>query len=185
MSEGPSRRIYLKEFKAISHAISTYEDLVMLTNHLVEGICTSFKVKGCAILLYDDREQELVCVSSYGVSDSFRKKGPIRADGKHGAFTTGEPVFIEDVLNDPRVQYPEETAAEGIKAMLSVPIKARKKVVGVVRIYNDDPWVLHPEDQDSFCMFGRQLGLVIEFNGLMNFLDIVKTAMGSLPLRLL
>ncbi|MBW2035292.1 MAG: GAF domain-containing protein, partial [Deltaproteobacteria bacterium] len=37
MNKEPDRRFYLKEFKAISHAISTYEDLNTLVRHLTEG----------------------------------------------------------------------------------------------------------------------------------------------------
>ena len=33
MTQEPIRKFYLKEFKAISHAISTYEDLNLLINH--------------------------------------------------------------------------------------------------------------------------------------------------------
>jgi len=53
MDEKLDRRYYLKHFKAISHAISTYEDLNTLINHLTEGTSRAFKAKGCSIMLLD------------------------------------------------------------------------------------------------------------------------------------
>lgn len=185
MEQKPVRRFYLREFKAISHAIATYEDLNLLINHLAEGTSRSFAAKGCSIMLFDEREKQLFPVSSYGISEEYLAKGPIFVDEKHSAFVTGEPVFIQDMQNDPRVQYPKAAAKEGIVSMQSVPIKYRKAVIGIIRIYQGEPSVFHEDDIDALCVLSELLGLVIENNGLKNFLDKVKIALESLPLRML
>ncbi|QTA90179.1 GAF domain-containing protein [Desulfonema magnum] len=185
MNEKPVRRIHLQEFKAISRAIITYEDLNMLLNHTVEGVCRAFQVKGCSIMLFDDREKEFFRVSSHGISDEYLGKGPLPVDKKYCSFVTGEPIFIEDMQNDPRVKYPEAADKEGLVSMLSVPIKCRERIIGIIRIYNNESWTLDEDDVDSFCLLAEQLGCVIENNGLKNFLDQVKISLGSLPLRML
>jgi hypothetical protein len=43
---------------------------------------------------------------------------------------------------------------------------------------------IHEEDIDSLRVIGVNLGLVIEINGLNNFLEKVRIAMDSLPLRM-
>ncbi len=178
-------KIHFTEFKAISRAILSYDDLNPLINHIVEHICGSLKVKGCSVMLYDEREGQLFRVGSCGISEAYLDKGPIFADDKYCAFATGKPVFIEDFQNDPRVQYPEEARKEGITSMLSVPIRYRKAHLGLIRIYHDRTWHPNPEDLESFSLLADYLGLVIENNGLKNFLDKVKYAMESLPLRML
>lgn len=185
MEEKPERRFYLKEFKAISHAISTYEDLNTLIRHLAEGTGRAFKAKGCSIMLLDERENQLFHVSSYGLSDEYINKGPVLLDPENCAICTGEPVFIEDMQNSPLVQYPKAAAKEGITSMLSIPIKSRQAIIGIIRIYEDKARVFHEEDIDALCVLSEHLGLVIETNGLKNFLDDVKSALASLPLRLL
>ena len=185
MNKEPKRKFYLREFKAIAHAISSYEDLNLLINHLVEGTTRTFEAKGCSIMLYDDREKQLFPVSSYGISEEYLGKGPIFADDKHSAFFTGEPVFVEDMQKDPRVQYPKAAAKEGIVSMQSVPIKNRKVVIGILRIYHSEKWRYNEDDVDALCVLAGLLGLVIENNGLKNFLDKVKVALDSLPLRML
>jgi len=185
MGKAPERRIFLKEYKAISRAISTYEDFSLLTSHLVEGICMSFKVKACSLLLYDDREKQLFHVSTCGLSQQYLGKGTIVVAGDTCAFFSGEPVFVEDFQTDPRVQYPKHAADEGLVSMLSVPIKIRTETIGIIRIYNNETWTIHDDDIESFCSLAEHLGLVIENNGLKNFLDQVKGSLASLPLRML
>ena len=179
------RRFYLKEFKVISHAIATYEDLNLLANHLAEGTARSFSAKGCSILLFDDREKQLFPVATYGISDEYVRKGPIFVNAEDSAFSRGEPVFVEDMQTDPRVQYPKEAAKEGIVSMLSVPIKSRRAVIGTIRTYQSEAREFHEEDVEAMCVLAELLGLVIENNGLRNFFERVRSALDSLPLRML
>ena len=185
MEEKRVRRFYLKEFKAISHAISTYDDLALLANHLAEGTARSFSARGCSILLYDDREKQLFPLATYGISEEYVGKGPIFVDVKDSAFSKGEPVFVKDMQNDTRVQYPKEAAKEGIVSMLSVPIKLRGAILGTIRIYQSEAREFHEEDIGAMGVLAELLGLVIENNGLRNFFDRVKSALESLPLRML
>jgi transcriptional regulator with GAF, ATPase, and Fis domain len=184
MNQEPQRRFNLKEFRAISRAISTYEDLNILIAHFVEGVSLAFKVKGASILLYDEVERQLFRVSSYGISDGYLNKGPVFLNVRDDAFTKGEPVFVQDLQNDARVQYPDAAKAENIRAMLSFPIKCREAVVGLLRIYHSESIALNPEDVDSITTLSMHLGLVIEQNGLRNFLQMVCGAIGSLPPRM-
>ncbi|WP_373501706.1 GAF domain-containing protein [Desulfococcus sp.] len=178
-------KIQFNEFKAISRSILAYDDIDRLIIHIVERICRSLKVMGCSIMLYDEREGQLFRVASFGISEAYLNKGPIFVDEKFSAFSTNAPVFIEDFQNDPRVQYPEEARKEGITSMLSVPIRYRKAPLGLIRIYHDRIWRLNNEDLEAFSLLADYLGLVIENNGLKNFLEKVKYAMESLPLRML
>jgi len=45
--------------------------------------------------------------------------------------------------------------------------------------------IYHEDDIDFLCVLCGLLGLVIENNGPRNFLDQVKVALGSLPVRML
>ncbi len=185
MAESPERKFYLRHFKAIAHALVTYEDLNLLMNHIVEGTCRRFKAKGCSIMLMDEREHQLIHVRSYGISDEFLQKGPVVVDDKHSALHTEEPVYIEDLSKSPYAQYPDAVSKEGIVSMLSIPIKSRQATIGVLRIYHGEHYKFHEEDIETLCIMSAVLGMVIENNGFKNFLDTIKTALANLPLRLL
>ena len=183
MTDKPARKIFLKEFKTMSHALSTYDDFQLMINHFIEATVRYFKVKGCSLLLLDETENQLFHVRSQGVSESYLKKGAIFVDDKYSSFFKGEPVFIEDLQNDPRAKYPEAAAKEGFISMLSLPIKCREATVGLIRIYHNESWILHEEDIDSLCILAEQMGLIIENNGLKNFLESIKAVVESLPKR--
>jgi len=185
MTKKQEKKFYLKHFRSICHAIATYEDLNMLTDHLSEGTSRRFKAKGCSIMLLDERDNRLYPVSSYGISEDYLNKGPIFMDDKHCSINSGEPVFVEDMQNDPRVQYPQAAVTEGIVAMLSIPIKCREAIIGVLRIYHSEAIIIHEEDIETLCVMSENLGLVIESNGLKNFLEGVSAALESLPPRML
>jgi signal transduction protein with GAF and PtsI domain len=185
MSKEPVRKFYLKEFKAISHAMSTYGDLNLLLTHLVEGTTRTFEAKGCSIMLFDDTENQLFAVSSYGISDEYLLKGPLLVDTKYCAFVQGEPVFVEDLSKDSRVKYPDAAEREGIISMLSIPILFLEESIGVIRIYHSEVKKYNEDDIDALKILAEHLGLVIEYHGLKNFLEKVYTAVESLPARTL
>lgn len=185
MEQDPPRRFYFKHFKAISHALSTYEDLNLLFTHLTEGTSRTFEAKGCTIMLFDDRENQLFPVSSYGISEEYLNKGPIIVDDKYSAFFTGHPIYIENVQDDVRVQYPNDAVVEGIVSILSVPIKMRGTPLGLIRIYHSECKKFHEKDIDAMKVMAEHLGLAIEYSGLKNFLDQVRLSLESLPLRML
>lgn len=185
MTEVIERKFYLKQFKAISNAISTYEDFNLLVNHLVEGICRTFKVKGASIMILDEMEGQLFHVSSYGISEHYLNKGPVFVDKKYRSLVTGNVEIIKDMLNDQRIQYPDSAKEEGIVSMMAIPIKYRKNVIGEMRIYHNQPLMMHEEDVESLCVLSNQLGVVIENNGLKNFVEQIRMAIESLPPRMI
>jgi transcriptional regulator with GAF, ATPase, and Fis domain len=185
MQKKAERKFYLKHFKAISRAIASYEDLNTLMNHLAEGTARTFNAKGVSIMFLDEKVNQLVHVASYGISEDYLYKGPVFVDIGDCAVCTGSPVFIEDMHHDDRVQYPEAAVKEGIKSMLSIPVRCRDTILGILRIYHAEPWVLNEEDVDSLSILTSLLGVVIENYGLRNFLDLVKGALASLPQRML
>jgi GAF domain-containing protein len=185
MSEAIGRKLSLGQFKTISLAISNYEELGLLVRHFVDGMCRAFQLKGGSILLYDEREKQLFHMESCGISETYVYKGPLFWDEQGAASDREDPIFIDDLQGDGRVQYPAEAAAEGLTAMVSFPIRFQGATIGILRFYHDRAIRFHPDDMDSIRVLGHLLGLVIECHGLRNFLDGVKGAMGNLPLRML
>jgi signal transduction protein with GAF and PtsI domain len=184
MKSKPQRRITIKDFRKICRAIATYEDLGVLFRHFVEAISRAFDIKGCSLLLYDEREKQLFHVGSYGISEEYLCRGPIFMNDKDSAFVKCEPVFVEDMQHDPRVQYPQAAAKEGLVSLLSLPIVTREAVIGLIRMYHNDYWALHDEDLDLLCAMQRLLAMVIENNGLRIFLDQVRVQIANLPPRM-
>lgn len=184
MTEALERKFNLEQFRSISHAMSTYDDLKLLLTHITEGISRLFNIKGCCTHVLDEKENQLFMVSSYGISQEYLEKGPIFIDEKHSPLAKGEPVLIKDIQTDPRVQYPKQAVMENIASMLSIPIKFRETVTGVLRMYHHEAIAINEEDLECLCVLLEHLGVVIENNGLQNVIDQFKVAMNNLPHRL-
>jgi GAF domain-containing protein len=92
-------------------------------------------IKAAAVRLLDEKRRKMELVASYGLSDRYIHKGPVEADKSIAEVMTGKPVCIYDVLTDPRTQYPQEAAAEGIFSILSVPVNLKNNIIGVLRVY--------------------------------------------------
>lgn len=75
-------------------------------------------------------------------------------------------VCVDDVSTDPRIQYPQEAAREGIRSILSAPIVFKKKVIGVLRVYASVPTEFSMEDVDFVEGLADLAALVIEYNRL-------------------
>jgi len=185
MEETPVRRINFRAFKVLCREMSTYEDLNTLFNDIVELICRSFEVKACSILLFDERINELIHVASYGISEAYLSKGPIKIKIDNTPLAKGEIIYIEDMLTDERIKYPEAAKNEGFASMICFPVSCRKEVIGMIRVYHNEQLKLAEYDLDSFSVLNRLLGLIIEHHGMKNFIEGVKGAFYNLPLRML
>ena len=162
--------------KAIS-MIRDPEEIVLIT---VEGVTNALQIKGCALFLFSAKSDELKLASSYGLSDEYLNKGPVSAlRSIASALQDGQPVAIYDVADDPRVQYPEAAAKEGIASILSVPIIIGEKITGCMRVYTAEKWEFTLDDVNFVQAVAQVVGMALEMcrvnKGLKDSIDILKT----------
>jgi len=117
-------------------------------NSMVETTTKAIGAKGCSLMLLTPDKEQLTHTISYGLSGEYLRKGPVRADTIIPEVLRGKPVAILHVSQDPRVQYKEEAAREGIASMLSIPLMPREEVTGVLRVYTSEPCQFSSEEID-------------------------------------
>jgi GAF domain-containing protein len=76
------------------------------------------------------------------------------------------PVAIDDVSDDPRIQYPEEAVKEGIASILSVPIMMGDAAIGAVRVYAAEKWEFTMDDVNFVQALAQIAGILIEMTRL-------------------
>lgn len=164
-----------KVTNAISHSKDP-EEIVLMT---VQSITQALNVKGCVVFLINRENNELEVAASYGLSEDYLNKGPVSALKSIADSLEEGPVAIYDVTDDPRIQYPEAAKSEGISSILSVPIIAGSRSIGVLRVYTDQPWEFTLEDVNFVQAMGNITGLAVEmarhYKGLKNSIEILKT----------
>jgi len=165
----------LRVAKVIGHSKDP-EEVALMT---VESIKTALDTKGCSLFLINRKTNELELVTSYGLSDEYLNKGPVSALRSIAQSLDEGPVAIYDVMDDPRIQYPEEAKKEGIASILSVPIWVGGRLMGAMRVYTAEPWEFTLEDVNFVQALAQISGLALNMaryvKGLKSSIDIMKT----------
>lgn len=117
---------------------------------IVQNTVDAMQVKACSIMLLSPDGTELRHSAHHGLSQRYVSKGPVRMDPDLAEPLMGTPTFILEATSDPRVQYHVEAREEGIASMLTVPIRLRGEVVGVMRVYTGSPRDFSQEDVEFF-----------------------------------
>ncbi|MBW2115185.1 MAG: GAF domain-containing protein [Deltaproteobacteria bacterium] len=145
---------------------------------IVESVKTALEAKGCALFLFNRKTDELEVAASYGLSDEYVNKGPLSAMRSIADSLKDGPVAIEDVMDDPRIQYPEEAKKEGIASILSVPIVVRQNPIGALRVYSAEPWEGSLEQVNLVQAVAQIAGMALEmsrlYKGLKDSIEILK-----------
>ncbi len=137
---------YCRALFSVASAINSNLDPSVVLQAVVQNAAEAMNAKGCSLLLLSPDRKELRRSASYGLSDSYVRKGPLNADLSIPEALKGSAVAILDVGTDHRVQYRAEAVQEGIRSTLSVPVRLRTEVVGVMRIYTSEQREFSPED---------------------------------------
>ncbi len=162
----------------VTHGIVRSKDPEEVTLLIVESVKNALEAKGCALFLFNRKTEELEVASSMGLSEDYLNKGPLGSMQSIAHSLKDGPVAINDVTDDPRIQYPEEAKKEGIASILSVPIILRENPIGVLRVYSAEPWDATLEDVNFVQAIAQIAGMAIEmsrlYKGLKESIEILK-----------
>ena len=163
----------------ITKAISTIRDPEEILLISVEGVTHALGVKGCALFLFSESSKELKLAGSYGLSQEYLNKGTLNAlRSIASALQDREPVAVYDVMDDPRIQYPEAAQKEGIASILSAPILIGERIYGCLRVYTAEPWEFTLNDVVFVQAVAQLVGMGLEMcrvnQGLKENIDILE-----------
>ena len=125
---------YLKALYAVAEDLNTEREPEGVLQSIPEDVTEALDVKGCSLILLSSDKNTLLHTATYGLSDDYVGKGPLLAQKSISDALLGKVVTILDSKSDSRVQFPELKEGEGITSILSVPMKLRGEIIGVVRI---------------------------------------------------
>jgi GAF domain-containing protein len=132
-------RYYFQAVYQVAVAINSSLEPREVMKRVSQSAAEALEAKACSIMLLTPDRKELRHGVDYGLSEWYVRKGPVRVDASMSEALEGRAVAVLDATSDPRVQYGDEAGQEGIASMLSVPVRLRGTVVGVVRVYTAEP----------------------------------------------
>ncbi len=122
-------------FLQLASKINSSLDIKRILSILTTEISHTLGMKGAVIRLLNQETGTLDLVASHGLSDVFLNKGPVHAEKSVSEALKGKTIVINDVASDSRIEYRQQHADEGIASMISIPIKSKEAVIGVMRLY--------------------------------------------------
>lgn len=153
---------YLTELQNLGKVISSTRSLQEVLDHVAKAVVNILDLKGCLIRLYNPMKRTLELKMSMGLSQDYLDKGPIDARTSLTKAMGGEIVEIFDAQNDPRVQYREEAAREGIGSMVSAPMLLKDKAIGVLRLFTSSRRTFSQEELSFIAILTDQCAAAVE-----------------------
>lgn len=144
-------------------AIRSSLDLKEVLNLICSSLTRLLKMKGCCLFLLDRRKQELELVAWKGLSPSYLDKGVVTPTAElTEALQSDELLIISESEFDEKLQYPKQAKAEGIRAIISHPVKLGDAVLGLLRLYANERPSLTKDEADILVRFAMQGARAIE-----------------------
>jgi len=173
---------YLRVFEEITKAVNSTLYVNEVLNMITKKIPEVMGLKAATIRLLDHTGKKLKLVAAYGLSEKYLNRGPVDTEENIIEALNEKPVAIYDVTVDSKVHYQKEAAEEGIKSMLALPVVARGKVLGVLRLLTGKPRSFSQQEIDFAASLAEQCGTAIEnatmyekikkdYNDIMKYLD--------------
>ena len=124
----------------ISTMVAGNFEIREVLDRLAEAAVKATGTTACSMRLLDPDIGKLAMRSTYGLSETYRNKGPVtKEDPVIKQAFEGDAVVIDDMRIDSRIVYPEATMAEGLVSQLTVAMKFKDRPIGVLRLYSPEP----------------------------------------------
>ncbi len=148
----------------VARSITTTLRLREVLDLIASSAQRVMNARACGIRLLDKDTGELRPVVMHGLSEEYLAKGSVSREGSplDQRVLAGEPVQVLDVRSDPTFQYPEAAEAEGLRSVLSVPLRSKDEPLGVIRVYARGRWRFRKREVDLLMAFAHQAAVAIE-----------------------
>lgn len=140
-----------KAISAITDAMGSTARWQDVLNSILHALVDELGYMAASIRQLDAERRSLTLTWALGLSDGYLAKGAVEIDksGLDRDALDGKFVEIQDVRDDPRLQYPEAAVQEGIGSILAAPLALRNQIIGVLRVYSRQARVA-PETERHF-----------------------------------
>ena len=174
--------------RAFGSARNRYELLDLIFQSAMETL----KGKAACLYLIESGQEELAPVAQKGLSESYFHSRKSRLAQKIVAIVKKEGFFFSrDAATDPELEYPEAKKAEGIAAILAVPVQVKGRVLGVFCLFTDQPREFSEDEREFLTLLAQQSGGVMEHASLIDqlrqetklFFDLAVNLSGSLNVK--
>jgi phosphoserine phosphatase RsbU/P len=144
----------------LGREVTSVLDLDELLEKIPLLISRLTRFKAFAVYLLDEKRQQLRIAYAVGypeeVAENFRLSVGQGIVGT--AVAEGRAILVDDVLEDPRFI----GTISGVRSQLVVPLRRKKRVIGAMNLYAEEPGVFTARDEAILRQFGAHVAVAIE-----------------------
>jgi signal transduction histidine kinase len=148
----------------VSAAISGLHELDAILRIGLDNVLNIMNGTVGGIMLLDEPGQTLFYRVYHGLSDKYAEEMRLKlGEGIAGKVAqSGRAVLLEDISSEPNAARIDLVSLEGLRAFISVPLRAKDNVLGVMNVASHEPHRFTKEDVYLLHSIGDQLGTAIE-----------------------
>jgi len=163
-SRAKNREDELKALSRVSAAISGLWDLEAILKVGLNSVLEIMQGVIGGVMLLDEQTKTLSYFVYQGLSAKYTEEMRFKlGEGIAGKVAqTGRAILLEDISLEPSAARPDLIKMEGIKAFLSVPLRAKDKILGVLNVASTGVRHFTKDDMYLLASIGDQLGIAIE-----------------------
>jgi two-component system, NtrC family, sensor kinase len=148
--------------RAISASIDAQHQVKPVLDTVVEKASEFLKAKGTMIRVFNYQKGQLELMAAYGLSKQYLSKGPVVSENIIiDTCRLNRLIIIQNVLQDPRIQYPQEAWREGIRMMLDAPLKYDNDILGILRFFFSETRDFSKEEFNFILLIAERTAAVI------------------------
>ncbi len=148
----------------ISGAVSGSQDLDATLRIALDNVLEIVGGAVGGILLLNEKSETLQYKVFHGLSANYAESMRMSlGEGIAGRVAqTGEAILVEDISTDQRAAHPDLVNAEGLKGFISIPLRTKDRIVGVMNVASHQAGRFRSDDVSLLSSIGDYLGTRIE-----------------------
>ena len=164
MTAEKSRDDVLNRIFSISERIVAFDGIDDIFEHIVKTVTLLTGAEAATIRVFDLSTGKLKIAKGFGLSSGFLSQPPIKiGEGITGKVVLdGKPFLTSNVLEVGHCVHKELAMLEGIRAVMSIPLKIKKGAFGCITVYKKTPDPFTEHDILVSSIFASQIAEVIE-----------------------
>ena len=149
-------------FKDISLIVHSSVQLDEVFELVVWKVTEAFQAKGALLRVHNPQTDQFEVTAVYGMNDQYLSKGPVSTEKiVNGDIKKKKPVIINDIWNEPRVEYPQWAWDEGVRMMVDTPLYLGDKLISILRLYFTEKRSFSNKDLEFLVAIATQCACAI------------------------
>ncbi len=183
---------YFKTMCSLGRAFGAARNRFELLELIFRSAIETLQGKAACLYLIEGGKAELAPVAQKGLSQAYFRSRQSRLAKQIVAIVKERGFFFSrDAATDPKLDQPEAKKAEGIGAILALPVMVKGRIIGVFCLFTDRPREFSEAEREFLMLLAQQSGGVMEHAHLIDqlrqetklFFDLAVNLSGSLEVR--